>query len=116
MALSTRDVMAQRTETAIIRQMRIAERQQRLAKLAHELQHRPWIALYPLAKQIGLSNPDRIYKIFNGTLPTPTDFIDDICTHTGIPLKAVLPPDEYEARRQALRDDMHLQDSERMGY
>ena len=116
MALSTRDVMAQRTETAIIRQMRIAQRQQRLAKLDHELLRRPWIARHPLAKQLGLSNPDRIYKIFNGTLPTPPDFIDDVCVLTGIPLKAVLPPDEYEARRQALRDDMHLEDSERMGY
>lgn len=116
MALSTLDAMTQRTETAIARQVRINERQQKLAKLTNALQRRPWIALRSLAREIGLSNPHRIYKILDGTLPTPPDFIDTVCTWTGIPLKEVLPADEYRARAAALRDEMHAEDAERMGY
>lgn len=91
-------------------------RRQRLAKLNAEL-HRRCTDRAWLARRIGLPNPNSsIYKILSGVMRTPDDFIENVCALTGIPLKAVLPPHEYEARRQALRDDMHDQDRERMGY
>lgn len=117
MALSTRDAaLAQRSAAAIIRQARINQRQRELAPLRAELKRRG-IAPFRIARYVGLdSNPNRIYAIFSGRLPAPPDFIDNICTWTGIPLSHALPPNIYEARRQALRDEMHLQDAERMGY
>lgn len=62
------------------------------------------------------NNPDRIYKILDGTRPMPATFIDDVCDLTGIEYKDVLPPDDYREYCQMLRDEMHLQDAERMGY
>lgn len=116
MALRTLDTRQQRTETAIIRQLRIQQRQQELAPLKAELKRRG-IAPFRIARYVGLvDNPNRIYDIFSGRLPAPPDFIDNICTWTGIPLSDVLPPHIYQARSSALRDDMYLEDAERMGY
>jgi|SRR5579859_1142426 len=57
-------------------------------------------------------SPDRIYKILDGSRPAPDDFLDTVCGLTGIPLKAVLSPDDYRARRDALRYEMTTEDIE----
>lgn len=116
MATATITQLEQRRQTATIRELRIAQRQQELRPLYDELKRRG-IAPFRIARFVGLAdNPNRIYMIFNGRLPAPPDFIDNVCTWTGIPLSIALPPNIYRARQSALRDEMYAEDMDRMGY
>lgn len=60
-------------------------------------------------------SPDRIYKILNGTRPAPADFIEIVCGLTGIPLSAVLEPEDSQALSEYLSDVAFEENLQRMG-
>ena len=111
-ATATITQLEQRRQTATIRELRVAQRQQELRPLYDELKRRG-IAPFRIAPYVGLdSNPNRIYAIFSGRLPAPPDFIDNICEWTGIPLSKVLPPNVYRERSAMLSYEMTIEDIE----
>lgn len=85
-----------------------------IARLAAEIKRRP-INKFQLARDLGMSNPWYIYKVLKGERPARAKFVEDVCTWTGIPLKAVLPEDEYLALHEYLEQDAAEENLQRMG-